>query len=99
MSFCQVPGLKKSVRSIADYSVQQQTLKLLQNRLIMCRIPPEAFTWGGERDQSQEREEVEQTIKGIDGPKERRISTFGRGFWKEHRGSIQRNTESSPKSG
>ena len=54
----------------------------------MYRIPPEVISLGGEHDQSKESEEVKQAVKGLDWPEARRISVFGRGFWKEHRGSI-----------
>ncbi len=33
---------------------------------------------------SEESKEVKQATKGLDWPEARRISAFGRGFWKEH---------------
>ena len=48
---------------------------------------------------STESKEVKQAIKGFDWPEARGISAFGYGFWKEHQGSIQRNTKGGPESG
>ncbi len=59
-------------------------IELLYNPLDYYRIPLEIISWGGERDQSKESEEVKQAIKDFDWPETRRVSAFGRGFWKEH---------------